>query len=134
VFAGVAFGTGSFAVLAAAGALERPAEAGPADRATSVALVERPACAAPPGGGAFADGVVQTFTVTVRPTAVIGVDARGRVLDAWTNTGCAPRPTDDLYVRGPDGTIHPGGGDLLEHRWTGDFRHPGAPVDQREAG
>lgn len=70
----------------------------------------------------------------MRPTALIGVDALGRVVDAWTNTGCAPRATDDLYVRSADGTIRAADRRLADRDWAGDFREAGVPVDQPTAG
>ena len=124
-------GACTVAGLAGASAPEPPAAAGAPGRFT---LVERPSChpADRPSGS---DGEIgQPLTVTVRPTALIGVDALGRVVDAWTNTGCAPRPTDDIYVRSPDGTIRQGDRRLVGHDWAGDFRESGVVVHQPTTG
>jgi hypothetical protein len=60
----------------------------------------------PSGSGSTAGGALgQVVSVAVPPTAFIDTDARGRVVSATTNTGCPPRPTDDLWYRAPDGTI-----------------------------
>lgn len=133
VLVGGILGAGAFAGLAAAGVVpapDRPSRP-PHEAGT---LVERPGCAVAEPTGSPGDGTDQRVAVTVRPTALIGVDARGRVVDAWTNTGCAPRTTDDVYLRGADGTIRAGGRDLADRAWTGDFRRPGIAVAQPNGG
>lgn len=126
-------GAGAFAGLAVAGVVPSP-DSPPRPPSGSSTLVERPGCAPSEPIEAPGDGTDQRVAVTVRPTALIGVDASGRVVDAWTNTGCAPRPTDDVYVRRADGTIRPGGRDLADRAWTGDFRRPGIAVVQPNDG
>lgn len=87
------------------------------------ALVEVPVCwgstdttPAPEG-----DGVVPVV-VRIEPTALLKVDAAGTVIAAETNTGCAPRATDLLYVVADDGTLTPAEGiDVTTVAWTGDF-------------
>lgn len=67
-------------------------------------------------------GVTQTVTVSVPRTAIVDVDHAGRVVSAATNTGCRPRPGDDVYVRRPDGTIVPAPpGAFAGMAWRGDF-------------
>lgn len=89
------------------------------------ALVEEPSCWAPTSATELPSGdgaMVQTITVTILPTAILRVDAAGRVIAAETNTGCAPRTTDLLLVERADGTLAPAGGiDVAAVRWTGDF-------------
>jgi hypothetical protein len=133
VVAGAAVGGAMFAGLAAAGMVDRADHA-----ATPEALIERPACSAPPRTPAPPSASGQdagaAVGVTVRPTALVHVDARGRVTAAWTNTGCAPRRTDDLFVHRVDGSIRPGDRDLAARRWIGDFRNPGVLVAQHATG
>ena len=58
----------------------------------------------------------------VEPTALLKVADDGTVLAAETNTGCAPRPTDLLYVVADDGSLTPAEGiDVAAVAWTGDF-------------
>ena len=58
----------------------------------------------------------------IEPTALLKVDADGTVVAAETNTGCAPRATDLLYVVADDGTLTPADGiDVTTVAWTGDF-------------
>ena len=74
----------------------------------------------------------QEVKVVVPATALIRVDAAGRVTAALTNTGCAPRPGDDIYVVHAGGSIDPTPtGELPTQRWVGDFTVPGVYVVQR---
>ena len=58
----------------------------------------------------------------VEPTALLKVADDGTVLAAETNTGCAPRPTDVLFVVADDGSLTPADGiDVSAVAWTGDF-------------
>jgi hypothetical protein len=89
-------------------------------------LVEVPECWGAPGPAASApagDGsAVQTITVTVERTALLKLDAVGTVVAAETNTGCAPRPGDRLFVVQPDGSLREAIGiDVTATAWTGDF-------------
>ncbi len=62
---------------------------------------------------------------------MIRVDGKGRILAAWTNTGCAPRPTDEIYLTHPDGSISAATTAVLAHRrWVGDFTTAGVYVLQ----
>lgn len=109
--------------------------AAPADDSSRrPALVERSVCAGARAGPVHEptgpDGVGQTITVTVPATATLHLDNRGRVVAAWTNTGCAPRPGDDLFLVHPDGTIEPSPAPLPTRTWIGDFREAGVPQRQ----
>lgn len=65
---------------------------------------------------------VETITLTIEPTSLVKVDERGRVLAAETNTGCAPRRGDHVYVVHQDGTLEDAPTfDVALVRWTGDF-------------
>ena len=83
-----------------------------------------------PAGGSSSSRT-QTVVVRTPATAMIRVDARGGVLAAWTNTGCAPRVGDDLWVLRPDGTITVAPPSIVDRPWRGDFSHAGVFVDQR---
>lgn len=83
--------------------------------------------------GAPSTSRTQVVAVRTPATAMIRVDAAGRVLAAWTNTGCAPKPGDDLWTLHPDGTITPARASIVERRWRGDFSRAGVFVDQRGA-
>jgi hypothetical protein len=77
-------------------------------------------------------GVQQRISVTAPATALLRVDHGGHVVAAATNTGCAPRPGDDLFYVRPDGTVEPTPTSELAHRrWFGDFTEPGVFVPQR---
>lgn len=133
VAAGATLGGIVVAGLATAGVIGQ-AQA-PLPAASPVRLIERDACAAATRPDGVAAGAAQVaVSVGVRPTAMVYLDRDGEITAAWTNTGCAPRPTDDLYTRNADGTIHPAGGDVARRRWSGDFRDAGVPVPQHAAG
>jgi hypothetical protein len=73
-----------------------------------------------------AAGVTQAMTVTVPRTAFLRTDERGRVTTATTNTGCPPRPGDDVWVIRADGSITSRTGiNLALFRWTLDDDRPG---------
>jgi hypothetical protein len=66
--------------------------------------------------------MTQTVVLRIEPTALLKVADDGTVLAAETNTGCAPRPTDLLYVVADDGSLTPADGiDVSAVAWTGDF-------------
>ena len=68
----------------------------------------------------------QTVEVRVPRTAVISVDARGRVLAVWTNTGCPPADGDELWYQLPDGRlIRTADQRLVRRPWYGDFSESG---------
>lgn len=91
-------------------------------------LVQATRCRA---GTPAADPAPAVVTVQIPPTALVRVDHRGDVIAAWTNTGCAPGPADDIWVEGPDGTIHRGDAAALAlHPWIGDFTRPGVFASQ----
>lgn len=84
--------------------------------------------------GARADGSVVSTVVGVPRTAVVRVDRRGRAVAAWTNTGCPPRPGDEVWVERDDGSlILSTDGALSSRWWTGDFTVPGVWVRQTGA-
>lgn len=100
-------------------------------------LIEAPACGTAPAADATRpiDGErtvgAAVVTVQIAPTALVRVDDQGRVIAAWTNTGCAPRHADDLYVEHPDGSIRRAGPTAVDgHRWIGDFTQPGVVAPQ----
>ena len=94
-------------------------------------LVEREACGALSSAasqGAVADssgGTTLTIAVAVPRTALLEIDAAGEVVAAATNTGCAPRPGDDVFVRTASGDLVAGDPALLARAWVGDFRAVG---------
>lgn len=69
--------------------------------------------------------MVQQVAVSVPRTALLEIDAVGEVVAAATNTGCAPRPGDDVYVRTASGDLVAGDPALLTRTWVGDFREAG---------
>jgi hypothetical protein len=84
----------------------------------------RPTATSSPAGS-------MALTVTVPPVAVMHVDDRNRIVSAMTNTGCAPRTTDQLWLVAPDGRFVAASPELASaHRWVGDFRMPGVNVKQ----
>lgn len=94
-------------------------------------LVERETCgsdlsdAAAPGTVAAAGSPALAVSVRVPRTALVEIDAAGRVVAAATNTGCAPRLGDDVYLRTATGDLVPGDPALLTRAWVGDFREAG---------
>ncbi len=76
----------------------------------------------------------QAVMVRTPATAMIRVDAHGGVLAAWTNTGCAPRAGDDLWLLHPDGSITAASPSVVDRQWRGDFSQSGVFVDQRPEG
>ena len=102
----------------------------PAHGVTPAALVEVPECwgatATPVTTPDSGDTSIQTITVTVERTALVKVDATGKVLAAETNTGCAPRPGDRVFVVQANGSLREAlGFDSTATVWTGDFTHFG---------
>ena len=89
-------------------------------------LVEAPACGDlhvhPFPHRATSSATQQTVVVRVPATTLLRVDRWGRVTAAATNTGCAPRATDQVYVARADGTLQRTFSIHVDHyRWTGDF-------------
>jgi hypothetical protein len=77
-------------------------------------------------------GLQQDIALTVKPTALIRVDRKGKITAAATNTGCAPRQGDDVFVVRPDGSITPSSSsNFVNRKWTGNFSVPGVYVAQR---
>jgi len=106
-------------------------------------LVEMPDCDAvvpPPDGTAAVappaasqgGGMSQTITVTVPRLAIIRLDASGSVASAMTNTGCAPRTADDIYLVDAAGTFlnEDPAHELPNHVWVGDFTRRGVHQPQ----
>ena len=70
-------------------------------------------------------------TVSVPAIGVIRVDDRGRAVAAMTNSGCPPRPGDEMWLIHPDGSMQPAPAErFAHHRWVGDFSEPGVYVAQ----
>ena len=92
-------------------------------------LVERAQCAgdqaAPVSGSVAVDAAaaVQLVSVVVPPVALLDLDADGGVIAAATNTGCAPRLGDAVYVVQADGSLVPGALPVVD--WVGDFTEAG---------
>ena len=62
------------------------------------------------------------MVVRVPAITLLRLDHSGRVAAAATNTGCAPRPTDQIYIARADGTLQRTSSIRVDHhRWTGDF-------------
>jgi len=123
----VAGGTTAGATLLAFGPLQQvwaqPATSAPA------ALVESPACSGTTftSPASISAGMsAQQVTVQIPATVLLKLDAAGHVAEAATNSGCAPRLTDDVYLIEPDGTVHSGDANMLVgHQWVGDFTAAG---------
>lgn len=105
----------------------------PAAAATAAAtptLIEAPECTAavPPVTAGDAAGVV---TVTVPHVTFVYLDTAGRVTAVATNTGCAPRATDQVYEYLPGATGPVAATfDLAATAWTGDFTQIAVPQPQ----
>jgi hypothetical protein len=123
----VAGGATAGATLLAFGPLHQ-AWAQPATASRAV-LVESPSCS----NSTFSSPVsmstglnVPQVAVQVPATVLLKLDAAGHVVEAATNSGCAPRLTDDVYLIEPDGTVHSGDANVLVgHQWVGDFTGAG---------
>jgi hypothetical protein len=73
-------------------------------------------------------------TVAIPGVAIVHIDPAGRITAALTNTGCAPRQSDMVYVRNADGALTLSTTLRLERvRWTGDFTEIGVLQPQRTA-
>lgn len=102
-------------------ALQSPAQA--SGRPAAPPLVEAHRCSLPSDPAGEAGGNV---TVSVPATALLRTDRGGHVVAAATNTGCAPRPSDDIVLVRPDGTFEPAPSpQMANRRWFGDFTAPG---------
>ncbi|MEX0846332.1 MAG: hypothetical protein WD023_01015 [Ilumatobacteraceae bacterium] len=100
----------------------------------SSTLVERVRCDRPTPASMSdesAGGTGQNLTVTVPATALLTLDNDGAVVAATTNTGCAPRSSDNLYLVMPDGSVTEATEPLPTHSWIGDFTSAGVVVSQR---
>lgn len=116
---------GSLAVTGIALA-ERGTTSPVAATAPAAALVEVPVCWGSPTTlttlPSFDGSAVQTVTVSVEPTSLLRLGADGHVIAAETNTGCAPRGTDRLFIVHDDGSLTEAPGfDVASVAWTGDF-------------
>ncbi len=107
------------------------------DTTRSRPLVERPGCSSGLNDtGHFEQAsttgaLQQDITLQVPATALVRVDDGGHVLAALTNTGCAPRPGDDLFYVHPNGSIDAATMRALAHHpWVGDFTIAGVYVLQ----
>ena len=119
---------GGSAALAARSSAARAAPPTATER-----LVEAAECAGAPSANVPTGGATQTVTVSVPRAAFIHLDAAGRVISASTNTGCAPRTLDTVYLFRADGSIVEAPPAVIAHlRWTGNFRDAGAEQPQHE--
>lgn len=103
----------------------------------SAVLVEVPSCwGAPisdPAPLPTGDGMTQTVSVRIEPTSLLRLDSDGHVLAAETNTGCAPRATDHIYVVLRNGNLVENRTvDVSKVHWTGDFTQFGFVEQQHE--
>lgn len=72
-----------------------------------------------------ADGGM-TVTVRVPVTVVLQVEWNGELIAAMTNTGCAPRGDEDIFLMWPDRTITECTTlDAAAVQWEGTFTQPG---------
>jgi hypothetical protein len=69
--------------------------------------------------------LVQQVGVGLRSATVLHLDTFGRVVDAATNTGCAPRQTDDIYVKMNGSATLVTDVNISRVHWDGDFSKPG---------
>jgi len=129
------------AAISGVGALAVPAWAigrsatEPITQPAGPSLVERMTCAgddtpqaaeAPGHTGAQTPAVSQTVSVVVPRVAMIEFGADGRVVAAATNTGCAPRPGDEVYIVLDDGNLVAASDFALDGiEWRGDFTAAG---------
>ena len=59
-------------------------------------------------------------------TALLKVDESGHILAAATNTGCAPRTIDQIYLIHTDGSLTPAPRLTVDDiEWRGNFTVPG---------
>jgi hypothetical protein len=66
--------------------------------------------------------VLQPTSVQLAATDFLRIDKSGKVVSAATNTGCAPRVGDEVFVFRPNGNIDATTKfDVTTCRWTGDF-------------
>jgi hypothetical protein len=101
-----------------------------AEQAGAPALVEDPSCAGPIDGApvdasvsAAPAGAGQQMSVSVPAVAMVRLDDAGAVVEAATNTGCAPRAGDAVYVVQADGSLEPAALPAVD--WVGDFTQAG---------
>ena len=91
-----------------------------------VVLVEETAChhprVSPVPRGVTPTPTQQPVVVRVPAITFLRLDHSGRVTAAATNTGCAPRSTDQIYVARVDGTLQRTWSIHVDrYRWAGDF-------------
>ena len=113
--------TGSAAFAAARGDEPLPA---PTEHVVAPALVEAPTCwaASTSTPTTYPGPNVETITLTIPATSLLAVDDHGRVTAAETNTGCAPRASDLVYLVHPDGSLSKADHyDVSSLHFSGDF-------------
>ncbi len=74
----------------------------------------------------------QSITVVVPRTVLVHLDRSGRITRATTNTGCAPRRADDVYVIRANGSVVAAPSSLVAHvRWVQQDTRSGVyvPID-----
>ena len=101
----------------------------------STGLLQRPGChehsRSSAGAPASEQPGTQTISVTVPSIALLRTDHGNHIVAAMTNTGCAPRPGDQLFFVRPDGSVVSAPTTELAHRrWVGNFTNPGVYVAQ----
>jgi hypothetical protein len=74
--------------------------------------------------------LVQQVGVGLRSATVLRLDVFGRVVAAATNTGCAPRQTDDVYVTLNGHATIITNVNVSTVQWDGDFAKPGTYYHQ----
>lgn len=66
--------------------------------------------------------VSQVLEVRIPPIAMLSFDGTGRIAAAATNTGCAPRAGDEVYIVLDDGNLAAAPDFSLNGiEWRGDF-------------
>ena len=125
-----AFGIGRSA--SAPSALSDPAAAAAALRPT---LIERTACVSDEAAetraqvstaGSSGGEVSQALEVRVPRIAMVSYDRADRIDAVATNTGCAPRPGDEVYIVLDDGNLVAAPDFALDGiEWLGDFTAAG---------
>ena len=106
-----------------------PASAQPSEAVAAMLIEDQSCVALGVGGPAEAPGSstgagVQSVSVTVPAVVLLRVDGSGRVVAASTNTGCAPRAGDEVYIVQADGSLARTPV-LPTVEWRGDFTAAG---------
>ena len=84
-----------------------------------------------PEVGSAGGQMTQTVSLTILPTALVKTDSLGRPFEVMTNTGCAPRSGDMIYVFVNEGELRQvPWSNFASVIWHGDFSRSGEWVPQ----